>query len=346
MHLRFLSILLAALTIPRASHAAPVWVGDMETGDLSQWSGQLNGEVNGMTYLQASGEQVAGGAYAAKIELHNDAVWQNGLKRVELNHSPADGRTAEGAALFFAWSFYVPTTLPAEPSQQIGYWESNNSYQQMMAFEVSGERISFSTRKPNNVVHWDEDGRVTAGVWHRIAMRVVWSKDPGVGAVDVWFDGVQVVTAAAAQTLADDNAHFTQVGLLRGVVEFEDVPVIYIDDAVEGDNYEDVQPEPMPPDETTGGGETGVGSSGGEASSGGAATTATSTGDAPTTGSVPGGETTGVGSSGPTSGGMVDPGTESTGGAEQDDEGGCGCVAGSPGVLGVLGLLFPRRRRR
>lgn len=345
-----------AFLIPGSVAAAPVWVADMEGGDLSQWSGVLNESVDGVTYAQVSGEQAAQGVSAAKIELHNDAVWPNGLKRVELNHSPAMGRTAEGAALFFAWSFYLPDTLTVEPSQQIGYWESNSSYQQMMAFEVSGERMSFSTRQPNNVVQWEQEGVATAGVWHRVAMRVLWSKDPAVGAVDVWFDGVQVVTAAAAKTLADDNPHFTQVGLLRGQVEFMDVPTIYIDDAVEGDSLEDVHPEPpLPPGETTTDGETGVGSSGagstGVGESGGGETGIGSSG-AGETGGPPPGATSGGATSVPTSGGEAPttaataPETGSTSGTIDDDTSGCGCTTGAPGAFAWLGLAGLGRRRR
>lgn len=278
-------------------------------------------------------------------------MWGNGLKRVELQHGPEPARTAEGATTWFAWSFYVPETLSARPSQTIGYWESGNSYQQMMAFQVAGESISFATRRPMNVVQWEADGMVTAGQWHRIAMRILWSKTDG--EVDVWFDGEQVVTAAAAQTLADDNPHFTQVGLLRGQIEFEDVPVIFIDDAVEGDSYEDVHPELDPSGGTSTGGadETGPDTDGGDdvgetsdpsasetsattigttdpdatATASGTATTAASTTDAGS------GETTG----------------ESAGG--DDDAKGCACGAGGGGSVIALPMMIAiagRRRRR
>lgn len=345
---------LPLLALPSLAHAAPVWNGDMETGDPSQWGYLLNAEINGMTYASASDELATRGTYAARIELHNDAVWGNGLKRVELQHGPEPARTAEGATTWFAWSFYVPETLSVDPSQTIGYWESGNSYQQMMAFEVSGESISFSTRRPMNVVQWQADGMVTAGQWHRIAMRILWSKEAGTGLVDVWFDGDQVVTAAAAQTLADDNPHFTQVGLLRGQIEFEDVPIIFIDDAVEGDSYEDVHPELEPSGGTSTGGadETGPGSEGGEDvgesgdltdsdpsattigttdPDGTASDSATASGTMSSTTDASSGETTGA-----------------TAGGDDDDAKGCGCDvdrrAGAAPLL-MIGLLALRRRR-
>lgn len=342
---------------PGAAAAAPVWVADMETGDLSQWGYLLNNDVGGQKYSYVTQDPVVQGQYAAKIELHNDALWPNGLKRVELQHGPEAARTAEGATLFFAWSFYLPEALPQDPSQQIGYWESGNSYQQMMAFEVTGERITFSTRKPMNVVQWDQDGIVTAGQWHRIAMRITWSKDPAMGAVDVWFDGEQVVANAAAQTLADDNPHFTQVGLLRGKVEFQDVPVIVIDDAVEGDNLDDVHPdlEPAGGSSTsdTGGGSSGgsgeESSSGGDVTTGGGGTGGGSSGGEPEpttggSGEPPGGTTT-TGTTGATTGASASDGL-TTGSEPAEGEGGCGCDARGTGSFAWFGLLLLAGRRR
>ncbi|MCA9705967.1 MAG: polysaccharide lyase [Myxococcales bacterium] len=320
MNGRVLGLLLGVAMVGGSAEAgaAEVWVGDFEVGDLSQWNFVLNGDVGGMAYASAQSQLVAEGMFAGRLELHNDAVWPNGLKRVELQHRPQDARTAEGATTWFAWSFYLPEALPEDPSQQIGYWESVNSYQQMMAFQVQGQDIAFYTRQPNNVEQWQASGVVTPEQWHRIAMGIHWSTDPGVGTVDVWFDGEQVVDQGPARTLADDNPHFVQVGLLRGAIEFDDVPVIIIDDAVEGDTLDDVRPDDLP-----GGGEDTGSSDGGMNTTGG-----------------PGDDTTG---------GETDT---DTGGAVPSDEG-CGCTTGPDqhrgapwSVLTLFGLGALRRRRR
>ena len=94
------SSLLVGLVVALAgtpAAAAIAWTGDLETGDLSQFDYVLNGDVNGSTYASAVQDLVLQGAYAARIELHNDAVWPNGLRRVELQHVPDAARTAEGA---------------------------------------------------------------------------------------------------------------------------------------------------------------------------------------------------------------------------------------------------------
>ncbi|MBL8920277.1 MAG: heparin lyase I family protein [Myxococcaceae bacterium] len=224
------------------SSAQVTWRGDFETSNTSQFNYLLNPTITGRPYLSVVRDVVASGTFAGRIELHDDARWSNGLRRVEVQHSPAMGRTAAGATLCFGWSFLVPQPLPRSPEQTIGYWESNTSYQQLMAFAVIGNDLRFSTNRPTWRAHWTGQGVVTPGVWHRIAMCVLWSTDPMVGTVDVWFDGAQVVRSVRAQTLADANSAFVQMGLLRGNLNFADVPVIYLDDALEGLRPGDVQP--------------------------------------------------------------------------------------------------------
>lgn len=323
-----LGLTLSLLTLTAPARAVVVWTGDLETGDLDQWEYKLN--ESGISVVQ---DPVTQGQYAAHITLTNADTWSNGLHRVELNHAPEDARTAEGAELYFAWSFYLPAALP-DTGQQIGYWESGQSYQQMMAFSADAGDLTFLTQQPSYVEHWTGSGVLTPNTWHRIAMFIKWSKDPAVGYVDVWFDGTQVVTNAAAKTLNDDNPHFTQVGLLRGTDPFTDEPEIVIDNALEGDSLEDVQGVPATTDGGAGSaGAAGAASGGGGTSSGGS-----------------GGVAAGGGSGGATSDSGVGGGAAKPAGS--DDDGGCGC--GVPGhetapraswLLALAALSLIARRR-
>ncbi|WP_437944029.1 polysaccharide lyase [Sorangium sp. So ce281] len=360
---RSLSTLAAAAlatTLTAGASAAPVWTGDFETGNLNQWNTTLNGE-----HISVVTSPVLQGTRAGKVQLTNDARWSNGIKRVELNHKPAAARTAEGAQTYFAWSFYLPEALAADPPTQIGYWESENSYSQMMSFEVVGQHISFATRKPDNKVHWEADGAVTPGVWHRIALHIRWSTNPNQGSVDVWFDGEQVVTGGKAQTLADNNAHFTQIGLLRNPSEFTDSPVIVLDDAVEGDTIEDVRPA-LPSSGEGGaggaGGSGGAGGAGGADGSGGSGSTGTAGGGATggsdgAGGDVAPGPSASSSSSAASGAGSTGAGTGGTDEVEvaEGDDGGCSCrAAGSPAApapmalagLGLIAALASARRRQ
>ncbi len=238
---RLVGVALLCGLAPGVAHAQ-VWVGDFETGDLSQFSGSNNATVGGRDYIQIITDPVAEGAHAARIELHDDAGAT--LRRVELQHEPASGRTADGHTLFFAWSFLVPDTLPTDPAHGIGYWESRNSWQQTLSFSLAGEDLTFTTRHPGYVEQWRGVGAVTPGVWHRIALRVLWSRTAG--EVDLYFDGEKVVDSAPAETLGDDNPVFVQFGLIRDAIDIMSVPVILVDDAVEGDTLAEVAPERLP----------------------------------------------------------------------------------------------------
>lgn len=349
-----------ALAIAPVAQAAEVWVGGFETGDLSQWSFVAHGE-----YVDIESELVGEGRLAARVELHNDAVWPNGLKRVELQHLPEAQRTAEGATTYFAWSFYLPEALPEQYDQAIGYWETNNSFQQSMAFNVQGDDIVFATRRPSNVQQWQASDVVTPGVWHRIAMGVTWST--GQGSVDVWFDGVQVVDDAQAQTKPDGNPLFVQIGLLRDAYEFADTPVIVLDDAVEGDSLEDVRPSDIPSVDGDDGGSSSGGDddegtagaggdeTGGAGEGGGGDGLDTSGGEVDDSGGdLPGdGTTTAPGAGTGTEGPSLPPGFGGTGDdAGADDDGsGCQCTSRGSGRAGtlwglmLLALLGVRRRQ-
>ena len=49
------------LLLPTLAFAAPVWVGDFETNDLSQFDGLLNANVNGVDYITVVQDVVAQG---------------------------------------------------------------------------------------------------------------------------------------------------------------------------------------------------------------------------------------------------------------------------------------------
>lgn len=347
----------AVLAGATAARAEVAWVGGFETGDLSQWSFVAHGE-----YIDVQTDLVGEGEYAARVELHNDAVWPNGLQRVELQHLPEAARTSNGATTWFAWSFYLPEALPEEPYHAIGYWESNNSWNQTMAFIVRGDDIEFVTRHPSHVSHWQADDVVTPGEWHRIAMRITWSL--GDGSVDVWYDGVQVVDDVAAQTLSDGNPHFVQIGLFREPAQLDDVPVIVLDDAVEGDALEDVRPSDIPSvDGDDGGSSSGdgdegtAGAGGAETSGGGGDGLDTSggggEGDSGGDGGGPADGTSAAPGSSSGDGSALPPGFGGTGddaGLDDDRELGCQCTSRGSGRAGtrwgllLLALLAVRRR--
>ncbi len=345
-----LLVCLASLT-PRAGLAEILWKGDFETGDLSQWSGKLNLMTNQRTNIKVIDAPRVGGLHAGELVIHPDDLWPNAHNRVELHQDVQT--TDEGETTFLSWFFQLPAH--AKQHNDIGYWESNGSYQQSMAFFVEpangGTELSFRTNRPNGTVHWTAP--LTVGVWHQLAMQILWSTNANTGRVSVWLDSSKVVNEVAVQTKMDANKLFIQVGYHRNATK-PDVESILVDDAVEATTLEEILAPPPGAGGTGGAG----GATGGGANSAGSAGSLSGGGAAGAVGSA---ASAGVTSSGGAAGFVgVDPlpmagaGTPSSSpSAASTDDAGCGCRAasGSPSrshgyAWLVAGALAARRRRR
>jgi hypothetical protein len=226
------TLLLAAfLCLPDPGWAEVLWKGDFETGDISQWSGNLNGWNGAEQNITITSAPVHEGRSAARITIHPNDLFPNGHNRVELRY---DGkRTKEGETTFFSWRFQLPADVQVH--EDIGYWETKGpSYRQSMAFYVDpgagGTRLGFRTNLPAPRHHWSAP--VSTGDWHQIAMKIFWTQDPEKGRVSVWFDGRLVVEDAAAQTKPNNADLFLQCGIHRDSSQ-PAVETIFLDDAME-----------------------------------------------------------------------------------------------------------------
>jgi hypothetical protein len=226
-----LAVLFASATV---ASAEVIWRGDFETGDTSQWKGAPK---DGVTVVK---NPVREGNYALRIDGTN-AARKGKLDRIEFQHQSRPPGTAEGTDRYFGWSVYLPRKL-TDANHSLAYFETRKSWSQLMAFEVRGEDILFTTRVPYKP-QWRGKGKMTAGKWHDFAVHVLWSRDPKKGFVEVWFDGETVVPLTKTATLKDENVAFFQIGLLR---ETSDVPVtIILDHVIEGTTLDAVTPPPI-----------------------------------------------------------------------------------------------------
>lgn len=224
----------AALLVgaPIRSGAEVIWRGDFETGDTSQW--RSTPKAAGIKVVD---EPVREGKYALRID-GTDAAKRGTLDRIEFQHQPAPSGTAEGTERYFGWSVFVPQKL-GDDYHSVGYFESRNSWRQLMSFEVKGLDIEYTTRVPYKK-HWSGKGRFTPDVWHDFVVHVLWSRDAAKGFVEVRFDGEIVVPKTMTATLRDENAAFLHVGFMRNTSATPET--VYIDHIVEGTTLEDVTP--------------------------------------------------------------------------------------------------------
>ncbi len=225
-----LSAILLLLAIPASAEV--IWRGDFETGTAAQWRGAPKSDR-----VKVVEDPVREGKYALRIDGTN-AGRKGKLDRIEFQHQPEPPGTAEGTERYFGWSVFVPKKL-TDDMHAVGYFETRNSWRQLMSFEVRGEDILYSTRVPY-ARRWAGKGKLTPGRWHDFAVHVLWSRDPAKGFVEVWFDGEQVVPRAMTATLLDENVAFFQIGLMRDTI---DVPEsIIIDHVIEATTLAEVTP--------------------------------------------------------------------------------------------------------
>lgn len=231
---RSLACFFLAFLLLQAVHvsAEVIWRGDFETGDLNQWPGAPKSDA-----VSIVKDPVREGKYALRIDSTN-AAKKGKHDRIELQHQPKAPGTAEGTERCFGWSVYLPKKL-TDANHSLGYFETRNSLSQLLAFEVKGEDILFTTRVPYTR-HWAGKGKMTPGKWHDFSLHVLWSRDAKKGFVELWFDGEKVVPLTKTATLKDDNVAFFQIGLFR---ETSEVPeTIIIDRVIEATTLADVTP--------------------------------------------------------------------------------------------------------
>jgi hypothetical protein len=228
---------LAALAIfvlgASTAQAELLWQADFESGDLSQWPYITNPGGASVT-TQCAYE----GRYAGQIAITGDEqyLWHGNeaLNRSEFNYQPK--ATGEGDTTYLGWSFYLPEPL-LNVKHEIGYWESDNSWQQQMRFNLTGDTFSF-TRSDAAEPYWSQPGFASAGVWHDVAMKVHWSIDPARGYAEVWLDGKSMGRTQLPTRVNDTDAMFTQIGLLRHRIDAREV--IVIDNVRAGTNITEV----------------------------------------------------------------------------------------------------------
>jgi len=213
------------------ANASILWQGDFETGDISQWNTPIN-----PAGLSVTSECVFDGKQAGKVRLTGDDsfLWKGNkqLNRSEFHHRGTAGMTHEGKDTFFAFSFYLPKKL-SEHKHELGYWESDKSWQQMLRFNITGSELSFQETAAKEVL-WTLPEGAAAGQWHRVALHIRWSTDPKLGSAEVWVNGKHMGKNHFKNLPARDALMFTQIGILR--TQEKSIEEILIDGAVETDN--------------------------------------------------------------------------------------------------------------
>lgn len=148
------------------------------------------------------------GKFALRIE-GSDAARRGDLDRIAFQHQPIGNGTAEGTERFFGWSVFLPNKF-TNSLHSLGYFETRNSWTRLMAFDVHGEDILFTTRVPY-AQRWHGKGKLTANRWHDFAVHVLWSHEATKGFVE----GQKLMVAAGVPVAGDTGQGLELIWLNR-----------------------------------------------------------------------------------------------------------------------------------
>jgi hypothetical protein len=233
--LRRLLIAAAICLAAAEARASIVWRGDFESHDLSQWSG-----VEGLTSrLTVVNSPIRQGQYALRTELRSGDFANNG-NRNELVRLEA---ISEGVEEYYAWSTMFDPSYPSASSWQVftQWHHSGCCGSPPVEFDIHGETVALDSNVRSPMVTlWSTP--LVRGVWHDFVFHVIWSSNPDLGLIELWYDGQKVIEAKAWQTLYPGQTNYLKQGLYRDSA-IQPTAVVYHDGMTVGTTLADVAPQ-------------------------------------------------------------------------------------------------------
>lgn len=222
--------IIAAAVLSAPAFAAIKWRGDFETGDLSQYGSK---QMVSPDRIQVVSSHVYEGTKAAKFTViqGDDPINASG-NRNELVRKVQD---PEGADVYYRWQTNFATDFPSASTWQLfAQWHQPENYgSPPLQFYIYGEEMRLTLGMDQRQV-WKTP--FVRGKWHDFILHVKWSDTPGVGFIELWYNGVQVLPKTFGMTRANT---WMKLGLYRN--ENISAPgVVYHDGMVLGDTYADV----------------------------------------------------------------------------------------------------------
>lgn len=188
----------APTTTTTPPDGAPVFTGDFETGDFSQYSTCQTRLWNSACASMPAGYPlsiVAGhrGNYAARFEVRDGDMPFCCGERAQL---VADTHETEGTEFWYTWSYKLDPQFPVVDTwQTLLQWHSTVDGSPPLAWYAYGNQIILQTRPRPNAPYtgltniWSTP--LVKDVWVDVKMHVKWSADPNVGYAELWVNGVR-----------------------------------------------------------------------------------------------------------------------------------------------------------
>jgi hypothetical protein len=227
------------LVVPSLALGAPTWVGNFETGDLSQWgAAQRVSEDRVRVVTEPAWEGRYG--LAATVVQGDDPINASG-NRAEL----VSGRLEpDGSEAWYRWAVMFPADFPSSPKWQLfTQWHHDGCCgSPPVEFHVTGDQLVFTVQ---GRALWQAP--LQRGPWHELVLHVRWSADPGQGFAELWYDGAQVLPRTAVATAFPGMRNYLKVGYYRDA-SIQPTATVYLDGMVQGATRADVEPVLPPAD--------------------------------------------------------------------------------------------------
>ena len=181
----------------------PVWVGDFETGDLSQWLSNQSCP-DGVTVVESP---VRGGRYSARFTTTDQSnhafcpdvpVYNNSA----LINSPR--LFHDGDDFYIGFSTYFPAGFPVPPDwfQVAEIYGPPYGGSPTIGIDVVGHRLQLSRDVTHGYdVIWTASTDFSRPGWEDIVLHVKFSTDPNVGFVELWRNGARQTFKDGSQTI-------------------------------------------------------------------------------------------------------------------------------------------------
>ena len=187
---------------------AALWVGDFETGNLSQWSLV---QAVAADRIQVIPDLVRQGRFATRFEVRDGD--NKGGERAEL------ARTAKekpGSEYFYGWSTYFASNFPSTGGwQEIIQWKGDDSGSPPLAVDVDNNilKLQAGPQASDRTPLWKTT--LQRGRWLDFVVHVKWSPDAKVGFVEMWFNGAKVLERRSLNTMYPGKDNYLKQGLYR-----------------------------------------------------------------------------------------------------------------------------------
>jgi hypothetical protein len=206
-----------ALMLSGAAAAAPLWVGDFETGDYLQWSDRIDVQPGTTDRITVVTSPVAQGRYALKATVYPGDLVNSGNRAELVLRNPM---FRQGDEVWFHWFTMFPEDFQTTLDWVLWTQCHGSGFGFPITFNLHGNELNMRVMAHAYDAAGDWEGGVLwkapleKGKWMEFVLHVKFS-DSDDGFVELWKDGQLVVPKTNHPTLDPGDYCYLKQGIYR-----------------------------------------------------------------------------------------------------------------------------------